>query len=127
MGFPVICRCHAPCSIQGGGGVIEVEMKFELPPTSRSQFKKHFAMMQLIHQLKNSDIYYDTPGLDLLRQAVFVRVRNHLRLEFKFNEQAAPAHIQSTERSFSLTPEPPQAQEMNALFSQFLPHWHSAD
>jgi adenylate cyclase class IV len=107
--------------------VIEVEMKFELLQESRSRFKEHFATMQLVHCLRNSDIYYDTPAFDLLSQAVFVRVRNHLRLEFKFNEQAAPAHIQSTERSFPLTPEPSQVEEMNVLFSQFLPHWRSAD
>ncbi len=106
--------------------MIEVELKFELPPEAKSGFKKHFPMMRLVRCLKNSDIYYDTPAFDLLRQAVFVRVRNQRRLEFKFNEQAAPAHIQSIERSFSLRPSPSQAQEMHALFSRFLPHWHAA-
>jgi adenylate cyclase class IV len=106
--------------------MIEIELKFELPPGAKSQFKKHFPMMRLVRCLRNSDIYYDTPEFDLLRQAVFVRVRNQRRLEFKFNEQAAPAHIQSTERSFSLRPSPSQAQEMHALFSRFLPHWRAA-
>ena len=106
--------------------MIEVELKFELLPTSRPQLKEQFAKMQLARRLRNSDTYYDTPGFDLLSQAVFVRVRNHLQLEFKFNEQVAPAHIQSTERTFSLKPEPNQAEEMNALFSRFLPRWRSA-
>jgi adenylate cyclase class IV len=83
--------------------------------------------MQLARRLRNADTYYDTPGFDLLSQAVFVRVRNHRHLEFKFNEQADPAHIQSTERAFSLLPEQRQAGEMNALFSHFLPQWRSAD
>jgi len=107
--------------------MIEVELKFELLPTSWPQLEERLTAMQLTRRTRNSDIYYDTAGFDLLRQAVFVRVRNHMRLEFKFNEQAAPAHIQSTERVFSLMPEPPQAEEMNALFSRFLPQWRSAD
>jgi len=107
--------------------VIEVELKFELLPTSWPQLKEQLQTMQLARRLRNSDTYYDTPGFDLLSQAVFVRVRNHLQLEFKFNEQAAPAHIQSTERVFSLMPELRQAEEMNALFSRFLPQWRSAD
>jgi len=106
--------------------MIEVELKFELLPTSWPQLEERLTAMQLTRRTRNSDIYYDTAGFDLLRQAVFVRVRNHVHLEFKFNEQAAPAHIQSTERVFSLMPEPRQAEEMNALFSRFLPQWRSA-
>ena len=102
-------------------------MKFDIAPGSWSQLKEQFATMQLARRLSNADTYYDTEEFDLLRQAVFVRVRNHQCLEFKFNEQAAPAHIQSTERVFSLMPEPQQAAEMNALFSRFLPHWRSAN
>jgi adenylate cyclase class 2 len=107
--------------------MIEVELKFELLPTSWPQLEERLTTMQLTRRMKNSDTYYDTAGFDLLRQAVFVRVRNHMHLEFKFNEQAAPAHIQSTEHVFSLMPEPRQAEEMNALFSRFLPRWRSAD
>lgn len=102
-------------------------MKFEIAPGSWPQFKEQFATMQLARRLSNADTYYDTKEFDLLRQAVFVRVRNHRHLEFKFNERAAPAHIQSTERVFSLMPEPRQAAEMNALFSRFLPRWRSAN
>jgi len=107
--------------------VIEVELKFELLPTSWPQLQKQLATMQLMRRVKNSDAYYDTTGFDFLRQAVFVRVRNRMHLEIKFNEQAAPAHIQSTERVFSLMPEPRQVEEMNALFSRFLPRWRAAD
>ena len=103
--------------------MIEVELKFELPPTSWPQLEERLATMHLTSRKRNSDTYYDTAGFDLLSQAVFVRVRNHMQLEFKFNEQAVPAHIQSTERVFSLVPEPRQAEEMNALFSRFLPLW----
>ena len=107
--------------------MIEVELKFELLPTSWPRLEEQLATMQLVRNIRNSDTYYDTLEFDLLSQAVFVRVRNHLHLEFKFNEQAAPAHIQSLERVFSLMPEPRQAEEMNALFSRFLPRWRSAD
>jgi adenylate cyclase class IV len=110
--------------------MIEVELKFEITPTARPQLEKQLARMQLARHLRNSDIYYDTADFNLLSQAVFVRVRNHTRLEFKFNEQAAPEHTHCTERAFSLVPESRQAQEaqeMHALFSRFLPGWRSAE
>jgi adenylate cyclase, class 2 len=107
--------------------VIEVELKFELLPSSWPLLEEQLATMQLARRLENSDIYYDTADFDLLSQAVFVRVRNHQHLEFKFNEQAAPAHIQSIERVFSLMPEPAQAEAMNTLFIRFLPRWRSAN
>jgi adenylate cyclase, class 2 len=106
--------------------VIEVEMKFELLPTSRPRLEEQLAMMQFLGRLENSDTYYDTASFDLLSQAVFVRVRNHQHLEFKFNAEAAPAHIQSTERIFSLMPDLCGIEEMNALFSRFLPRWRFA-
>jgi adenylate cyclase, class 2 len=105
----------------------EVELKFEIAPGSWPQIEEQCATLQLVCRLRNSDTYYDTAGFDLLSQAVFVRVRNHLHLEFKFNEQAAPAHIQCTERVFSLIPDPRPAEEMNTLFSRFVPRWRSAN
>jgi len=106
--------------------MIEVELKFELSPTSWPQLTERLATMQLKHRLMNSDIYYDTADFNLLRQAVFVRVRNHSHLEFKFNEQADLAHNKCTEYSFPLRPDARQAAGMNALFSRFMPHWRSA-
>jgi adenylate cyclase class IV len=106
--------------------MIEVELKFEIAPAARSSLAEHLATIGPALRVQNTDTYYDTPAFDLLSQAVFVRVRNQKRLEFKFNEQAAPAHIHCTERVFSLAPEPRQAEEMNNLFSGFLPDWRRA-
>ncbi len=106
--------------------MIEVELKFEIAPAAWPQLEQHLAGMQFVCQVRNSDRYYDTADFDLLSQAVFVRVRNQARLECKFNERAAPAHTDCTERAFPLAPEPGQASEMNALFSRFLPGWRSA-
>jgi adenylate cyclase, class 2 len=106
--------------------MIEVELKFEIAPASRSRLEKYLATIGLAHPVQNTDTYYDTPAFDLLRQAVFVRVRNQAHLEFKFNKQTALAHIHCTERVFSLAPEPRQAEEMNTLFSGFLPDWRRA-
>ena len=107
--------------------MIEVELKFELLPTSWPRLEKQLTTMKSLRFLRNSDIYYDTIEFDLLRQAVFVRVRNHTSLEFKFNEQASPLHNQCTERVFPLVPELHQVREMNALFSRYLPHWRPVD
>lgn len=107
--------------------MIEVEWKFELSLKSWPWLLERVATLHPTRPIENSDSYYDTETLDLLRQAVFVRVRNHQQLEFKFNEQAATAHTQSTERIFSLVPEQQHAKEMNRLFSRFLPQWRSAE
>ncbi len=106
--------------------MIEVELKFEIAPASRPMLEEHLSTIGPARCLQNTDTYYDTPAFDLLSQAVFVRVRNQDRLEFKFNEQAAPAHIHCTERVFSLASESWQAKEMNNLFSGFLPGWQGA-
>lgn len=106
--------------------MIEVELKFEIAPESRARLVNYLATMRFARRLQNSDTYYDTPALDLLNQAVFVRVRNRQRLEFKFNEQAAPEHLYCTERVFSLASRPRQVEEMNSLFAGFLPGWHMA-
>jgi len=103
--------------------MIEVEAKYALLPASWPRLWERLRPMQPT-LLQISDTYYDTTALELLRQAVFVRIRNQRRLEFKFNEQAAAVHIQSTERAFSLEPERQQADAMNALFARFLPQWH---
>jgi adenylate cyclase class IV len=107
--------------------MIEVEGKFVLNTTAWPRLKEHLATMQFMQHVRNRDIYYDTAAFDLLRQAVFVRVRNHLRLEFKFNELTAPSHLQSTEQTFTLQPAVEQVHAMNALFSRFLPQWYPAD
>ena len=86
--------------------MIEVELKFALPPHVRARLETYLGTAECARRLHNSDSYYDTPSLDLFSRAVFVRVRNRQRLEFKFNEQAAPAHLFCTERAFSLAAGP---------------------
>ena len=107
--------------------MIEVELKFAITPDSRARLETYLARAECARRLHNSDSYCDTPSFDLLRQAVFVRIRNQQRLEFKFNEQAAPAHLFCTERAFSLSAGPEQVAEMNSLFAGFLPRWQAAD
>ena len=106
--------------------MIEVELKFAIAPDARARLETSLGTLGCGRRLHNSDIYYDTPSLDLLSQAVFVRVRNEQRLEFKFNEQAAPEHLFCTERAFSLTAGPEQVAEMNRLFAGFLSRWQAA-
>jgi adenylate cyclase class IV len=106
--------------------MIEVELKFEIAPASRARVEKYLATMGFARRLQNSDTYYDTATFDLLSRAVFVRVRNQQRLEFKFNEQDAPEHLYCTERAFSLASESSQVEEMNNLFAGFLPCWRVA-
>jgi adenylate cyclase class IV len=106
--------------------MIEVELKFVLPPDARARLETYLVAFGRPRRLRNLDIYYDTSSLDLLSQAVFVRVRNRRRLEFKFNEQAAPEHLFCTERAFSLAAGPGQVAEMNRLFAGFLPDWWPA-
>jgi adenylate cyclase, class 2 len=107
--------------------MIEVELKFAVTPDARARLETYLETMRCARRLRNSDIYYDTPAFDLLSQAVFVRVRNRQRLEFKFNEQAAPEHLFCTERTFSLAAGPGQVAQLNKLFAGFLHRWQAAN
>src|SRR5260370_5631920 len=102
--------------------MIEVELKCELFPKSLPKLQERLQHMTFDGTAHNVDRYYDTPRFDLLQQAVFVRVRNDHQLEFKFNEQGETVHRQSTERVFSLFPDPNMREKMDALFTRFLPH-----
>jgi adenylate cyclase class IV len=107
--------------------MIEVELKFEIVSGSWKFLKEKLDALpsaRRLKQVENVDRYYDTTSFDLLQQAVFVRVRNHAQLEFKFNEQVEAAHIQCTERVFPLQSRRQQVQELNSLFSHFLPQWY---
>src|SRR5215469_5958734 len=106
--------------------MIEVELKCELSPKVLPKLQERLQHMTFDGTAHNRDKYYDTPQFDLLQQAVFVRVRNDQQLEFKFNEQGETAHRQSTERVFSLFPDPGTGEKMNALFTRFLPHWSAS-
>jgi adenylate cyclase class IV len=79
--------------------------------------------MEFKGTVHNSDTYYDTPTWDLLRRAVFVRVRNNQKVEFKFNEDTTQAHGLVNERVFPLQSSPTELDKMNALFAYFLPTW----
>lgn len=103
--------------------MIEVEVKCPIKPQAWPLLEAKLREAHLEQHIHNTDIYYDTPDWQLLQRAVFLRVRNQQRLEFKFNEQAEQAHVQSTERAFPLQPQAEQAAAMNALFTHFLPTW----
>ncbi len=105
--------------------MIEVELKFAITPDSRARLETYLETIGCARCLHNSDIYYDTSSYDLFSQAVFVRVRNRQRLEFKFNEQAAPEHLFCTERAFPLKARRGRLAEMNRLFAGFLPRWQA--
>ncbi len=106
--------------------MIEVELKCELFPELLPKLRERLQHMTFDGIAHNVDRYYDTPRFDLLRQAVFVRVRNEHQLEFKFNEKGEKAHLQSTEHVFSLFPDPNMREKMNALFTRFLPNWSAS-
>jgi adenylate cyclase class IV len=106
--------------------MIEIELKYQLNPTLSAQLQEQLQQMSFTGAVHNDDLYYDTASFDLLKRAVFVRVRNRQELQFKFNEAADRAHTQSIERSFVLEPDPASLSRMNDLFAYFLSHWHPA-
>jgi len=106
--------------------VIEVELKCELFPGAQRKLRGKLQFMTFHGVVRSLDRYYDTIKFDLLQQAVFVRVRNNSQLQFKYNESHDVAHVQSLERVFPLPQEnAQQVEEMNALFTRFLPSWHA--
>lgn len=106
--------------------VIEAELKCRLTPDVRRKLDGYLETMPRRGDVHNLDIYYDTASWELLRRAVFVRIRNQARLEFKFNEQAEQRHVHCTERAFPLTASGVAIEQMNGLFASFLPAWHAA-
>lgn len=107
--------------------MIEVELKARLTPEIEGKLQTKLQHMHFERKVHNLDIYYDTSAYDLLQKAVFVRIRNHAWLEFKFNEQIEIAHGQSIERSYPLMPDAVQAGHMHQLFTRFLPLWQPAE
>ena len=107
--------------------MIEVELKCELPLEAEARLRNKLQQMKFHGSLHNFDIYYDTPGFDLFKKAVFVRLRNHEYIQFKFNEKGDQAHVQSKEYAFPLVATPDVIEQMNRMFSSFLPSWNSSD
>jgi adenylate cyclase class IV len=107
-------------------GLIEAELKCQLTTEVRQKLHERLQVMQGRKNVHNLDIYYDTATWNLLRRAVFVRIRNQQHLEFKFNEQAERRHVQCMERAFPLEANGETMEQMNELFTAFLPDWHSA-
>jgi adenylate cyclase, class 2 len=103
--------------------LIEIELKCALTPQLLEKVHAKTQAMDFKGTVQNQDIYYDTPAWDLLRRAVFVRVRNGSRVEFKFNEDIDQSHVQSTEHVFPLSLSHDITEKMNALFAYFLPDW----
>jgi adenylate cyclase class IV len=106
--------------------VIEIELKCELSPQLLERVREKIHGMQFRGRIRNTDIYYDTPTWDLLRRAVFVRVRNNRKVEFKFNEDITQEHGQVNERVFPIQASPTEIDKMNTLFAYFLPSWVAA-
>ncbi len=110
--------------------MIEVELKFELAPGLYKHLQARFAAMpsvQCVGQVDSTDIYYDTVHYDCLQKAIFIRIRNHKRLEIKFHEETDPHHTHSMERGFPLRATPEQMQEFNMLCAHLLPLWNAAE
>ena len=103
--------------------MIEIELKCELPPQLLEKVRQKIQGMEFRGTVYNHDIYYDTPTWDLLRRAVFVRVRNQQAIEFKFNENASQEHKLATERVFPLQPSPTDLDRLNSLCAYFLLTW----
>ena len=106
--------------------MIEAELKCRLTSEVRCKLDAFLPAMQWKGNVRNLDIYYDTASWSLLRRAVFARIRNQQRLEFKFNEQAEQRHVRCTERVFPLEAHGKTMEQMNELFSSFLPDWREA-
>jgi adenylate cyclase class 2 len=103
--------------------VIEIELKCELSPQLVKKVREKVRGMAFEGTTRNHDVYYDTPTWELLRRAVFLRVRNHQQVEVKFSEDSAPVHGLVKERIFPLDSSSSAAGQMHTLLTYFLPTW----
>jgi len=105
--------------------MIEVELTCSLTPEGLPKLHEKLRGMTPQGVTQQTDMYYDTPIWDLLRQAVFVRVRNKSHLQVKFDEEGSDKkHVECVERTFSL--EGPLPAEAHDLLVRFLPNWRAA-
>ena len=116
--------------------MIEVELKFAVPSGSEAFLQARLEALPQVRRFEESeengenvstDMYYDTPAYDAFRRAIFMRIRNHRMLEFKFHEQDDPDHLHSTELVFPLDADAQQMRELNALCVRLLPAWNRAE
>ncbi len=103
--------------------MIELELKCNVSPDSWPLLQEKLQAAKPEGWIENFDVYYDTWTFDLLRQGVFVRVRNNYHLQFKFSARNNFDHVQCIERTFSLPLDQNSLEDSNRLFAQFLPEW----
>ncbi len=63
--------------------MIEIELKCALTPHLLEKVQAKTQSMEFKGTVNNRDTYYDTPTWDLLKKAVFVRVRNSSNVEIQ--------------------------------------------
>lgn len=105
--------------------MIEIELKCQITPHMLETLHEKIQTWEYKGTVQNRDTYYDTSSFDLLEKAVFVRVRNNARIEFKFNENIDLTHQESIERTFPFLLSFDMAKKMNTLFTHFFPSWVS--
>lgn len=104
--------------------MIEVEITCSLSQAGLFKLQEKLSTMTYLGVTQQRDVYYDTATWDLLRQAVFVRVRNNATLQVKFDgEGSDKQHIECVERAFSL--EGALSEETHDLLHRFLPNWRA--
>ena len=62
---------------------IEIELRYEVLDGVKLQ--PFIQKLTLLHTKRVFDVYLDTPGGDLRRRGIFVRIRDNKKLDIKFN------------------------------------------
>lgn len=109
--------------------MLEIEIRCAITADVEMRLSKKLEQMRLLEEKpRGVDSYYDTADLALLqhRRAVFVRVRDGHRLQFKFDEDRE-VQAACIEREFVLAEDGMLSPQAHALFQRFLPAWQVAD
>lgn len=100
---------------------IEVEFKFEVKDPSKVNFLKE---LDFLEEKKVDDTYLDTEQGNLFKRAIFIRIRNGKRLDFKFNpsqfdtKPGEGVHEQCEEHNFTLPLQENDLEEFNKTSKQ---------
>lgn len=62
---------------------IEIELRYQV--LDKHQLPTFLGQFEKLHQKHDVDVYLDNPEFQLYKRGIFIRLRNHKKLDFKFN------------------------------------------
>jgi predicted adenylyl cyclase CyaB len=100
---------------------IEIELRYEI--LEESQIQNFIASLEFLNTKRVVDVYYDTEDASLLRQGIYIRVRDTRGIDFKFNracmqDKALDLQAYCEEHSFAYPLQEDDLERFNKLSTE---------